>query len=677
MLNSAPSRVGPRSPEESPPAKPSARAEPGFRVAGLLPVRSDHRTGLCTRPAWRTAAWGMVAILGLVGCIRPKLCEQDGQCQPCERCVNGGCVESTHDANGQPLMVACYTGSPATRGIGACHSGTRNCLAIQQGAPCLGEIRPQAEICDGLDNDCNGQTDEPFQTGLPCTAGMGLCLGIGTWVCTEDQLTARCNAVAGASVCERCGNGLDDDCDGEIDEGFDLGQSCVMGVGACRVEGVLRCADDGLTSICTATPGAPASEICNGVDDDCDGQVDEGYALGECAVGEGDCRRQGERVCNAAGDSTLCNVDPGPPGVEQCGGGDEDCDGIVNEGFDVGGTCIVGTGACRRAGTTLCNQSRTGTLCSVQPGAPVSELCNGIDDDCDGAVDEPFPIGEACTTPDLLGACLGHGVLVCDDSMVSVRCDAVAGAPAVEDTTCDGIDDDCDGDVDEDPQSRVCGDNGQGRQQRFCGDPRGWLPADCEDGVCRNGELEEERCGPSDLGVATRTCVSGDWSDWTCCECCSFTDPCDPRRPQYVVNLEDANAVWEVKGCVGDNGRGGTMEPCDDASEDASVQCPEGYRSCSRGFDPQKVLTLNIVQPGEYRFDVASDVAAGPHALNSVLYLRSVCDDVQSELACAVQGDDGVSQLSYTFDEEAGSSVTAVVESGAGGEFGLTIERVR
>ncbi len=118
-------------------------------------------------------------------------------------------------------------------------------------------------------------------------------------------------------------------------------------------------------------PGA--IEACDGGDDDCDGAIDEDLYTATCGVGG--CAREVPNCEDGA--PTRCT--PGEPQPEACNGEDDDCDGSIDE--DAGGaTC--GTGACVRP--SVCGPD--GPVCT--PGEAADEVCNGQDDDCDGATDE-------------------------------------------------------------------------------------------------------------------------------------------------------------------------------------------------------------------------------------------------------------------------------------------------
>ena len=190
-------------------------------------------------------------------------------------------------------------------------------------------------------------------------------------------------------------------------------------------------------------------EACNGLDDDCDGVADELFGdLGQpCTVGVGACASEGARVCAADGTDTACAARAGAPIDELCNAADDDCDGQTDELFgDLGDACTVGVGACLSQGQRVCAANGADTACAARAGEPVEERCNAADDDCDGQTDEVFPdLGDDCTVGQ--GACESPGQLICAADGAATACDAAVILPGVE--LCNAEDDDCDGDTDE------------------------------------------------------------------------------------------------------------------------------------------------------------------------------------------------------------------------------------
>ncbi|HKY33055.1 MAG TPA: right-handed parallel beta-helix repeat-containing protein, partial [Candidatus Polarisedimenticolia bacterium] len=337
-------------------------------------------------------------------------------------------------------------GEACSAGVGECQeSGVTVCTPDGTGTQCGATPGdPVAETCDGLDNDCDGAVDNGFLLGEACSAGVGECQASGVTVCTVDGTGTQCGATPGDPVAETC-DGLDNDCDGAADNGFPVGGACSAGTGECQAAGSLVCSQDGTGTVCDATPGDPAAETCDGLDNDCDGAADNGFPVGgACSAGTGECQAAGSLICSLDGTGTVCDATPGDPVAETCDGLDNDCDGVVDNGFPVGGACSAGTGECQAAGSLICSLDGTGTVCDATPGDPVAETCDGLDNDCDGAVDNGFPVGGACSAG--TGECQAAGSLICSLDGTGTVCNATPGDPATE--TCDGLDNDCDGAVD-------------------------------------------------------------------------------------------------------------------------------------------------------------------------------------------------------------------------------------
>ncbi len=206
----------------------------------------------------------------------------------------------------------CYTGPPGTNAQGICQTGKRSCNTNGTLTPCVGEVTPKPEVCNLADDNCDGIVDNvpeiadaapiayctsPACTGTYADAAIycwgtdpGIC-GAGTKACAPGEqggTPTGCNEFIKTGVAEVC-NGIDDDCNGAVDDGLTNEGSCdvddgsVWGdaspftdggpqqvLGQC-VHGQLSC----IAAQDTCTPSQPSVETCNGKDDNCNGTVDE------------------------------------------------------------------------------------------------------------------------------------------------------------------------------------------------------------------------------------------------------------------------------------------------------------------------------------------------------------------------------------------------------------------
>ena len=211
-----------------------------------------------------------------------------------------------------------------------------------------------------------------------------------------------------ADMCpvETC-DGCDNNCDGRTDEAFPgLGNTCVSGLGVCAESGAYECSSSGDELACSAEAQAASDETCNALDDNCDGRTDEEDALGctpyyvdgdNDGFGAGDarclCAPEAPYVIEDAGDCRDDKAKVHPGADELCDGLDNDC----NSQTDEGGVCVepcvdndndgfgVGPGC---TGQPDCDDTKA----KVYPNAP--EKCDGLDNDCDTQTDEDDVCGE-------------------------------------------------------------------------------------------------------------------------------------------------------------------------------------------------------------------------------------------------------------------------------------------
>jgi hypothetical protein len=377
----------------------------------------------------------------------------------CDGKVNQGCActDGMKDACGNNL--------------GLCKWGMITCVDGQW-SDCLGGVAPSEEVCDGEDNDCNGVKDNGFDL-LSDPMNCGGCNN----VCASINAEAKC--LNGKCVIDSCWVGF-----------YDLNQKI----------------DDGCEYSCFKTKNGV--ELCDEVDNDCDSATDEDTDFvsdesncGACGVKCNfpnanfnckaskcvmeDCQLNNYNLNGLAADGCEYFCVDTNNGVEVGDNLDNDCDGDVDEdtacfegnlepcGSDVG-ACEIGWQTCLAGAWSGCKNDIP----------PMPETCDGVDNDCDSAVDEDFAFatdvdncgscGTKCSAANAAVSCvMGQCVLVsCNASywnlngQVGDGCEyqCVKTLAGVE--TCDGIDNDCDGKVDEDTvfatdkaNCGVCGNN--------------------------------------------------------------------------------------------------------------------------------------------------------------------------------------------------------------------------
>jgi len=492
--------------------------------------------------------------------------------------------------------------------ISECGGGREHCIGATWSA--CDATQPVPEVCDGADNDCDGQVDEPadlphLQTDVNnCGQCFNVCPvpdnsyptcigGICGYECIadfhkeNDLCVPDCKPTNGGieicdfidndcddlmdeddtgvefglrDLCNTCDfpeelcNGKDDNCDKEVDEGFNIGEACDTGfLGVCA-EGFWECDDFDATRAICKQKNLPYDEVCDNLDNNCDGEIDEWLTMPCHSICE-----DGNEVC-VAGEWLEC--DARQPENEICNGLDDDCNGLIDDGnLDAGIECETGELGVCGMGHMFCVSGMQSCLRDIEP---TNETCDGLDNDCDGLIDEDLEyVGKVCSTGSP-GIC-AYGTWQCVSGLEICQPEEFG----IEEI-CDGADNDCDGLIDED-LINACG---------ACGP----LPEEICDGIDNdcNGEIDEGllndcgECGetPEEVCDGVDNNCDGNTDEGTLCpsgqDCvggfCERQCPSGECPPGKECRLVDGKKV-----CVG---------PCFDANCDEGFVCEEATGNC-------------------------------------------------------------------------------------------------
>ena len=338
---------------------------------------------------------------------------------------------------GRPPLCPSGASRPCGMNVGACQSGTESCINGDWSGVCEGSVEPQPEICgNGLDDDCDGNVDalpvpvcpdadqDGFPSGQGCTSA---CNAPAEFV--PQQGLPDCNdtdASVNPWAFEQC-DGIDNDCSGTADDNLFNAPSNPNQQGVCA-SSTQACVGAQWVASYGQVFRYEATEVtCDNTDNDCDGEVDEA-----CTVTDVDYDGYSAAVDCNDNDSSI-----NPGATEECDGRDNDCDGATDEaltppaGWVMYGVCAGVPPVCNGVNGWYPDYAS-------MTGYESSEVtCDGLDNDCNGQVDEICLTGDE----DSDGYSLPED---CNDSDPMMN-------PGLPELCGDGKDNNCDGQTDEQP----------------------------------------------------------------------------------------------------------------------------------------------------------------------------------------------------------------------------------